>query len=99
MNELTRCPMCGDSISGLADRCPSCCETLVVRDERDPGAFLGIASLAFAVAGIIWAFAVESDPLGRAGAGVLVGIAVSALVVSWLSRRHYLNRGPKAPFD
>jgi len=92
MDELTKCPMCGESISYSKGRCLACGEAFAISDKRDPGAYLRVASLSFALGGIIWAFAVDSDPLGRVGAGALVGIAVSAIVVSRLVRRHYLRR-------
>jgi hypothetical protein len=85
MDEPSKCPMSGESIGYSTGRCLACGEAFAIPDERDPGACLRIASLSFALAEIIWAFAVDSDPLGRAGAGALVGIALSAFVVSRLA--------------
>lgn len=79
--------MCGKARGSSTEKCPGCGETFLVSDEPAPGTYLRIAALLFALAGIVWAFAVDSDPLGMTGAVAFAGIAASTFVFSRFAQR------------
>jgi hypothetical protein len=92
MDNSTKCPMCGEVMDSNSDRCLACGETFLASDEPDPGTYLQIGSLLFALAGIVWAFAVDSDPLGMIGALAFVGIAISSFIFCRFVRHQYRRR-------